>query len=652
MNFTEILEKIAGRSVEAGGRLVSGSIRSDIILVARLAVCCIAFAVALLAGAVPAVWASVILILCALIAGYDILASAVLGILRGDYLNRSLLISIAAILAFIFGAQIEACALVLLYQITCIFIDYAIERTRRTVLDTIYCDAANANWIDDDGREVTVESSTLQPGHHIIVRPGEIIPCDCIVLEGSSRVDPAPLGDDSGPVSVKEGDELLSGCVNMSGELRCEVSTTQAESAAARLYSSINEAPGRGSAVPEALRGLKMYFPSAIIVLAILIAALLPFFAENITVAESVRRAAMFLVIASPVSMLSSIPVLRLCAGCGAARAGIVFDSCSAMDGLSSASAVAFNETGTLTEGKPRVVKVNAGRMGKDVLLKIAAHALSYSNTPQSRSIIEAYGGTIYIDLIENYSEVPGYGVEVYVDGIPIRVGTRELMRIGAVSIPDSDLFVEEGETCVYVAITDEYAGCIVLSDPLRADALSGIEDLRHSGIENIIMFSGDSRDRTARLASSLGITEYYSECPREKLRSTLSSLRQGCAPGKSLVFVDSGENFGNSHTAADVDTAMSGTDALSMPRSSDITILGGKVGKIATAVGIARYARMLMYATVAGAALIKLILLIIAVLGVSTLWFTVFIDAIAAVAAALVSILAFSGELYGTKSK
>ena len=647
MNLTEMLEKLSGGSAGIGERLASGNIGAGIILVARLAVCCVAFALALLVDAIPAVWVTVILVLCALVAGYDMIAGAVLGVMRGDYINSSLLIVAAALLAFIFGAKIEGTALILLYQITGIFIDYAVERTKRSVLDTIYCDTSYASLIGDDRKETTVPASSLQPGDHIVVRRGETVPCDCIVMEGSSSLDMAPLGDDSGPVAVKEGDELFSGCVNLSGELRCEVSSAQSESTAAKLYAAVSEAPGRGEVIPESLQNLRRYFAPAITAAAVLLAALLPLLADNITIAESVRRATMFLVVASPVSMFAAIPVIRLCAGCGAARAGIVFDSCGAMDGVAASGSAAFNEAGTLTEGRPRVVSVKAGRMGRDVLLKIAAHALSYSNSPLSSSIIEAYGGTIYIDLIENFNEAPGYGVEVHVDGIPIRVGTRELMRIGHVEIPDSDLITDEGETCVYVAITDEYAGCIVLSDPVREDAASGIDDLRHTGVENIVMFSSDSRDRAAKLASSLGITEYYSECSRDKLRSTLSSLKQGCAPGRTLMYIAGSGSFGGSHSAADVDIGMSGPETISMPRSCDVTVLGGKVGKIATAVGISHYARMLSYVTAGGAALVKVILLILAAFGISTLWFSVFIDAIAAVAAALVSILAFSGELY-----
>lgn len=646
MNITDLLDKLSGGSADTGGRLASGDLGAGIILVARLVVCCAAFAIALLVDSIPAVWVSVILVLCSIIAGYDIIAVAVLGILRGDYLNRGVLITLACVLAFIFGAKIEACSLILLYQITGIFIDYAVERTRRSVLDTVFCDTSYASRIGDDRKESTVPAASLQPGDRIVIRPGETVPCDCIVLEGSSKLDLAPLGDDSGSVNVKEGDELYSGCVNISGEVKCEVSSTQSESTAAKLYEQIQSAPRRGESIPETLQSLNRYFAPVITAVAVLVAALLPIFLD-ISIADSVRRATMLLVIASPVSMFAAIPVIRLCAGCGAARAGVVFDSCSAMDGMASVATAAFNEAGTLTEGRPRVVAVKAGRMGKDVLLKIAAHALSYSNSPQSRSIIEAYGGTIYIDLIENFNEAPGYGVEVRVDGIPIRVGTRELMRIGHVEIPDSDLYVEAGETCLYVAITNEYAGCIVLSDPIREDAAAGIDELRHSGVENVVMFSSDSRDRTAKLASTLGITEYYSECTKDKLRSSLSSLKQGCAAGRSLIYVARGEDFGGTHTASDVDVGMSGPVALSMPRNCDVTVLGGKVGKIATAVGIARYARMLTYATAGGAALVKVILLLLAIFNVSTLWFTVFIDAIAAVAAALVSILAFSGELY-----
>ena len=648
MNLTEILEKLTGGSTAAGGRLANGDVSSLMFFVARLVVACAGFAAALLIEAIPPAWVTVILIACALIAGFDVIAAAVLGVLRRDYINRDLLTLAAAVLAFIFSAQIEGCALLLLYQITSIFIDYAVERTRRSVLATVYCDAAKANLIGENGRESTVDASKLQPGNIIVIRAGETVPCDCIVLKGSSRVDCAPLGDETGVTEVRAGDELFSGSANLSGELRCEVSAAREDSAASRLYSTVESAPRKGEALPEALIGVKKYFAPAVSAVAVLLAVVLPIITD-MSFAESIRRATMLLIIASPLSMFAAIPVIRLCACCGAARAGILYDSCSAMDAMSGAGCVAFSQSGTLTEGSPKVVEVRGGRMGGDVLLKIAAHALSSSSSPISRCIAEAYGGQISLDLIENFSEAPGYGVEVVVDGIPIRVGNRALMNIGRVTIPDDDLFSEDGDQIVYVAITDEYAGCIILRDSLREDAVSGIEDLRSCGVDSIVMFSADSRDHAARLAGKLGITEYYSECSRDKQRSSLSSLKQSLAPGRSLVFVGSGDELGGAHTAADADAALAGVEALSVPNNCDVIAFGGKVGKLAQAVGIARYARMLSLATAGGAAVVKLILMIIAALGVSTLWFTVFIDAIAAVAAALVSILAFSGELYGS---
>ena len=385
--------------------------------------------------------------------------------------------------------------------------------------------------------------------------------------------------------------------------------------------------------------------------LAVLIAALPPVFSD-VKLSESIRRAAMFLVIASPVSMLAAVPVIRLSACCGAARAGILFDSNGAMDAMASAGTVAFAQTGTITEGRLHVTDVKGERMDRETLLKIAAHALTYMNTPEAQAIREAYGERVDLDLVADYSTAPGYGIEVRVGGIPIRVGNRALMQVGHVDIPARDLYVEDGDSCVYVAITDEYAGCIVLSDTVADGAADAVGELRRTGVENVVMLSPGTRDRAASLAAGLGITEYYSECGGEKVKTSLSSLKQALAPGRSLVFVGTEGDFTGPHTAADVDIAMADAETLTRSNSCDVIIMGGGIGKISEAIGISRYARMLSLVTAAGAGAVKLILLVLAAFGISTLWFTVFIDAIAAVAAALVSILAFSGELYGSGSK
>ncbi len=658
MTFKELLERITGGRFSCSGGCCgaayarpacdSGEPDFDVLLIVRLIVSCAAFAVSLLVKSIPEPWPLVLLILSAVVAGYDILAGAVLSIIEGKYLDRTVLLTLSAILAMCFGANIEGTALLLLYQIGGIFVDYACTRTKHTVLDTIYCEQDFTHVVDDSGAEELVPVDSVQVGEHVVVKPGERVPCDCIVLEGRSSLDRSALGDFSGEVLAKEGDELLAGSLNRGGELRCEVTSTAADSAARALYNSVENGAKRGEVIPKSLSALQMYYTPAVTLLAILLIVLLPLLSE-VSLGEAVRRGAMFLVIADPCSLFIAIPLIRLSSMCGAAKAGIIFDGCSAMDEAATVGVVAFDKEGTLTEGSPKVVAIKAQRMEPNVLLKIAAHALAYSNTAQARSVIAAYGDTIYIDLIENFVEIPGSGVEVRVDGIRICVGSKDLMTIKGISVPDSDVTEDYS---LYVSIGDEYAGRLVMSDTLRADAVDGIGELRGCGMDSVVLFTGETRDSAARTASALGIPEYYSECDREKVRALLADVKQGCVKGRELMYVGSGETFAGSHTAADLDVAMAGLEALTMPVGTDITIFGGHVDRVALSIAISRYAKMLSMAALGGTAAVKVVLLIIAGLGFSTLWFSAFIDAIAAVGAVLVSILAYNGEIRQPKGR
>ena len=649
MNFTEILEKSVGRrfscSGDCSGAAGSGpggsdELGLDIVFIVRLIVSCAAFAVSLLVRSIPAPWPTVLLIVSVLIAGWDIAAGAVLSVMRGRYLDKTVLITLSVILALIFGFAVEGTALVLLYQIGCLFVEYAYIRTYRSVLDQIYCEPDDAHVVRD-GEEETVPADTIEVGDTIVIYPGERVPCDCIVLEGTSSLDRSALGDYSGAVLVKEGDEILSGCLNQNGQLRCEVTSLSSDSAAAALFAAVENGAKRGEVVPKSFGWIQTYLTPIVTVAAILVLVLLPLIFD-ITIQESVRRAAMLLVLASPCALNVAVPLIRLCAMCGAAKSGVLFDGCNAMDSVANTGTVAFDKAGTLSEGSPKVVAIKSERMESNVLLKIAAHALAYSNTPQARSVIACYGDTIYIDLIENFVEIPGSGVEVKVDGIRICVGSRDLMMIKGVSVPDADI---SDDFSYYISIGDEYAGRIVMTDQLRADAAEGVAELKACGIDSVIMFTDESRDSAARAASALSIPEYYSECDREKMRATLAEVKGGCVPGRGLTFV-------GSHTAADIDIAMTGVEALTMPVGTDITVFGGSVDKISLAIAVSRYAKMLSTAVIGASAIVKLVLMLLAGFGLSTLWFSVFIDSIAIVGAALVSILAFNGELRVPKGK
>lgn len=644
MNFREILERLTGgRSAWPDGTDAGpGNYGFDIALVIRLIVSCLMFSAALLLRSIPAPWPTVLLIAGSLIAGYDIIAGAILAVLNGKFLDKTVLILLSAVIAFLFGAMVEGAALILLFQLGGIFIAYAVGRTRMSALDAVFCENEYATVLRDGGED-RIPSADVEQGDRIRIRAGERIPCDCVVVEGSSSIDLSALGDTSGEILAGEGDELLSGGMNLSGELICEVTSPSKDSTAAVFYKNVEKASASGKVLPAALERLMGYFTPVVCVIAVLIAALLPL-AMQVSVAEAVRRAAVFLIIANPCALAIAAPLIRLCSVAGAARSGIFYGDCTALDTLSEAGAVAFSKPGTLTDGNPKVVSVKSERMGPDVLIKIAAHAMAYSNTTQARSIIAAYGGTIYIDLVQNFVEIPGGGVEVTVDGIRICVGTRDLMTVKHVSVPDADL---TEEYAVYVSIGDEYAGRIVLSDAVRPDAASGVSDLARCGVGKVVMFTDESRDSAARGAASLGIVEYYSEHGVKRTREAIGEVKRGCAAGEKLIFVGSSECFNGTHTDADADVAMAGLDSLTMPLGTDVTIVGGLVDRLPLAIAIAKYSGKLILTCVAAVMLVKLLLLVLGFLGIATMWFAVFIDACAAVGVSLASILAFTGESY-----
>lgn len=655
MTFKELLEKITGGHFccNSGccGKFYARPHCSteepdfDLVLVIRLIVACVTFAAALLIKKIPDSAVTIMLIISALVSGYDIIAGAILSVMGGSYFDKSLLIVLSATLGFIFGAKIESAALVLLFQLGGVFVDYAVMRTRLSVLDAVSCDSEDARVVRDTWEE-ELDSDAVEIGDHIIVNPGERVPCDCIVISGTSSLDLSALGDTAGQILAKEGDEILSGSLNQGGTLRCEVTAKREDSTAAALTNAVENGSNRGQVVPPMLSKFLSLYTPVLVVLAVVAACLLPL-ALKITFAEAVSRALVFLIIANPCALVISIPLIRLSAMGGAAKCGIIFDGCNAMDALSQSSIVAFDKAGTLTEGRPRVVSIKSTRMKPEVLLKIAAHALAYSNSAEARSIIASYASTIYIDLVENFVDIPGHGSEVFVDNVRICVGTRDLMTIKSISVPDEDI---SDDFSVYVSIGDDYAGRIILSDSVRSDAASGISDLADKGVEQVVMYSPDSRDVAARMASTLGIYEYYSEQDKNDLRNALQELHEGAAPGSTLALVEGADAAGGAHSAADVDILMTGVDALTMPTGADVSIFGGKVERVPLAIGISKYANMLIWAVASAVLLVKVVLLVLAIFGFATMWFAAFIDACAAVAAVLVSILAFTGELSGKR--
>lgn len=644
MTFKELLNKIAGARYRCASGCcgVSGSVPLrdepgfDTVLVARLIVACLLFAAALILKKLAAPWPLILLILSAVVAGYDILAAAVLAVMEGRYFDNCVLITAVAVIAFGIGQSGEAAALILLFQLGGVLLDYVSSRTRATVIDAVYAGAETAR-VERGGAEENAAAEDVKVGDVLRLRQGETVACDCIVLSGSGTLDETPLGGEGEAVPVSEGDELPSGCVCSGGELRCEVTAVSGESAAAVRKRALSQAAGRGDAVPHRLRRVVSLLPPVLVILAVLAAGIQPL-VYKISIIQSIHRALVFLIVADPCALLAAIPLVRWCAMGDAARSGILYGSNAAMDAAGHADTVAFARTGALTEGSPRVSAVKAAeRMNADTLLKITAHAMAYSANPLAKSVMAAYGGTIYIELVKDFSETPA-GVEVFVDGVRICAGSLAFIRGKDVSVPDTDV---SDDVSLYVSIAESYAGRIVFADGLRPDAAAGVAELEHAGVSAVLMFTEEAPQAAAKSAAALGIREYYAECGREKTLSTLAEVRRGISDGGALLYVSGGEPEA-AHTEADADVSLCPLSSLGEPGSADIRIFSGSVSGVAGAVTRARRAEKLMYAEFGAAALVKLILLVLGFTGIATLWFAVFIDAAAAIGAVLASSLAF----------
>lgn len=619
----------------------------DLFLIIRLIISATVFAAALIFEQIPEPWPLVMLIASAVISGYDIAAATVLSVIKGRYFDKCVLILIAAAGAFALGMYTEGAALVLLFQLGASMIDYAYMRSRQTISATVDCTADTAHILTDGGEE-TVPAESIVPGNNIIINSGERVPCDCIVLEGGGSLDSSPLGGGTDPLFVAEGDEVLSGCILKSGCLRCEATAAKEDSSCAVFTKTIRTAADTGGPVPTALRRFLALYTPFTFVLAVIVAGLLPLI-YKIGILYAIRRALVFLVVANPCAIFVALPLIRYGSLAGAAKRGILFSGIDVMDSAVSAASVVFERAGAMTDGIPHVSSIKTERMDADTFIKMTAHALAYSDSQIANSVISSYGGTIYIELIEDFKELPGKGVEVYVEGVRICAGNLSLMAEKSITVPEADITVDQA---VYVSVAQEYAGRILLSESLREDAAVGVTDLAGQGIGSVILLTDEHPSSAAKTASELKIKEYYSDCGREQKLETVENIRQSLSANHSLLFVGGQDIAEMEHTKADLDISINDVQALNSSLSSDLTILNGKVSGVAAAIASAKHSERVSYMTIFAVLFIKLIVLVLAFLGIATIWFAAFIDAAAALGAILfaISVLTFEPSAGGKK--
>lgn len=567
-----------------------------------------------------------------LIIGYDILIKAFKGIKNRQPFDESLLMAVATIGAIAIalcgdGDYTEAIAVMLFYQVGEWFQSYAVGKSRRNISDLMDIRPDYAN-IETDGKLEQVDPDEVEIGSVIVVQPGEKVPIDGIVIEGSAALNTSALTGESLPRDVAEGDEIVSGCINMTGVLKIKTTKEFGESTVSKILDLVENASSRKSRSEEFITKFARIYTPAVVYSAIALAVLPPLvrmFGMGLPAdwGTWVYRALTFLVISCPCALVISIPLSFFAGIGGASNAGVLVKGSNYLETLSRTKCVVFDKTGTLTQGVFEVNEVHHNEMDREQLLEYAALAESASSHPISRSLQRAYGKEIDRSRVTDVREISGNGVTAKVDGIEVAAGNSKLMDKLGVKWIDC----HQAGTIVHMAVGGTYAGHIVISDVEKPHAKEAIRALRSAGIEKTVMLTGDSRKVAEHVAADLGIDEVYAELlPGDKVAKVEELLEQKMERGK-LAFVGDGINDAPVLSRADIGIAMGAMGSDAAIEAADIVLMDDDPMKIAKAIKISRKCLRIVYENIWFAIGIKLICLVFGAAGLANMWLAIFAD-------------------------
>ena len=573
-----------------------------------------------------------------LIIGGRVLAKAGRNILNGQVFDENFLMALATIGAFILAEYTEAAAVMLFYQVGELFENIAVNKSRTAVTALVGLRPDYAN-VEQDGELVKVDPSDVSVGSEIIILPGEKVPVDGVVVAGESFVNTAALTGESVPRAVKEGDTVLSGCINEGGKLTLRTTKNFDDSTVAKILDMVENASSRKSKSESFITRFAKYYTPLVVIAALIVAFVPPIILHD-SFGTWISRALIFLVISCPCALVISVP-LGFFGGIGAAsKLGILVKGSNYLEAMAEVDTIVFDKTGTLTEG---VFKVNdvvcKGEFDKKELLKLAAYAECYSNHPIAKSIESAYieaGNAIDKDKIEDVKEISGKGVSVSLDGAEIVAGNKKLMKDMGLSFEENN---ETSGTVVYVARDKEYLGYIVISDVIKQVAKSAIARMYDIGIKNTVMLTGDRAKTAEHVAGELGIRTVYSELlPGDKM-SKLEELIASKSEGKKrnkVAFVGDGINDAPALTRADIGIAMGALGQDAAIEAADIVLMDDNPEKIATVHNIGRKTLTIVRQNIVFALGVKFLVMILGVFGIANMWLAVFADVGVAVIAIL----------------
>lgn len=569
------------------------------------------------------VWINnIIYILSYTIVGLEIVWKAFRNILRRKVFDENFLMTLATIGAFAIGEFPEAVAVMLFYQIGELFQSYAVDKSRKSIasLMDIRPDFAN---VKRENKITKVNPDEVKIGEVIVVKPGEKIPLDGKIIEGNSMLDTSSLTGESLPREVNLGDEVLSGCMNQNGLLTIEVTKEFGESTVSKILDLVENASSKKSKSENFISKFAKFYTPTVVIIALILAFVPPFFLGWETFTNWLYRALSFLVVSCPCALVISIPLGFFGGIGGASKIGILVKGSNYLEALSSVETVIFDKTGTLTEGTFEVQKIEAIGISKEDLLKLVAHAESYSNHPISLSLKKAYNQEINPNLISKTEELSGLGLLAKVEEKDIFIGNEKLMVEKQIPY----IKCNEIGTILYVAIEEKYAGYIVIADKIKEDAKQTIENLKANHIKQTVMLTGDRKIVGESVAKELGIDKVYTELlPSGKAEKLEEIMKEKSQKGK-VAFVGDGINDAPVLALADIGIAMGGLGADSAIEAADIVIMTDEPSKISNAIQIARKTMRIVKENITFAIFIKIAVLLLSALGLSTMWEAVFAD-------------------------
>lgn len=562
-----------------------------------------------------------------LIIGYDILKKAIKGIAKGQVFDENFLMAVATIGAIALGDFAEGAAVMLFYQIGELFQSVAVGKSRRNITSLMDIRPDYAN-VEVDGKLEKVDPDDVEIGTDIIVNPGEKVPIDGVVVSGESTLNTSALTGESVPRSVKSGDEIISGCINLTGVLRIKTSKEFGDSTVSKILDLVENSSMKKSKSENFITKFARYYTPAVCGGALVLAVLPPIvrmiMGESAMWGDWITRALTFLVISCPCALVISIP-LSFFAGIGCASAnGVLVKGSNYLEALSDTQYIVFDKTGTLTKGVFEVTGIYpANGFDESTIVGLASYAESASNHPISISLKKYFGKEIKRDSVSDIEEIAGHGVSAVVNGHKVYAGNIKLMHKENIAV---DAEHNEG-TVVYVSCDGVYAGCIVISDVVKDNSKKAISNLKKSGIDKTVMLTGDSKETAKRVAENLGLDEYHAELlPADKVEWVEKLLGEK-SPKKKLAFVGDGINDAPVLSRADIGIAMGALGSDAAIEAADIVLMDDDPSKIALARKISVHTLKIVKENIWFALIVKAVCLVLGALGIANMWIAIFAD-------------------------